>query len=131
MDDSIPPVTPPPPPAFNPPPPVIVPPSQPRPVKRGRGWMVFAIILVVLLALSMLVNLSQFAGSVMRVGSTRSVASTRYAGPRLDETIVEDNGGTSKIAVVDVKGIITSSPINQQRLQHGGHHQGAIRSRAG
>jgi len=76
--------------------------------------MVFAIILVVLLALSMLVNLSQFAGSVMRVGSTRSVASTRYAGPRLDETVVEDNGGTSKIAVVDVKGIITSSPINQQ-----------------
>jgi protease-4 len=114
MDDAIPPTTPPPPPAFNPPPPVIVPPGQPRPAKRGRGWMVFAIILLVLLALSMLVNMSQFARRVMHAGGARSVTNTRYAGPRLDEAIVEDNGAKSKIAVIDVKGIITSSPVNQQ-----------------
>lgn len=76
--------------------------------------MVFAIILLVLLGLSMLVNVSQFASKVMHVSSGRSVASANYAGPRLDEAIVEENGGSSKIAVVDVKGIITSSPINQQ-----------------
>jgi protease-4 len=77
--------------------------------------MVFAIILVVLLGLSMLVNLSQFAGSVMRTGRGSVAAnSTREAGPRLEETILEDNNASSKIAVIDVNGIITSSPLNQQ-----------------
>ena len=112
MEDANPPVTPPPP-AYTPPP-VIVPPSQPRRQKRGRGWMIFAIVLIVLLAFSMLINFSQFAGSVMRVSSSRSVASARYSGPRLDENILEENGASSKIAIVDVKGIITSSPISQQ-----------------
>ena len=77
--------------------------------------MVFSIILLCLLGLSILVILSQFASRVMRGGGrARAVASANYAGPRLDEAIVEENGGTSKIAVVDVKGIITSSPVNQQ-----------------
>ena len=113
MEDANPPVTPPPP-AFSPPPPVIVPPSQPRPQKRGRGWMVFAIVLLVLLGFSMLINFSQFARSVMHVSSSRSVASARYAGPRLDESIIEDNSATTKIAVLDVKGVITDSPTSQQ-----------------
>jgi protease IV len=112
MDETTPPVTPPP--TFTQPPPVIMPPSQPRPPRRGRGWMIFAIILLVLLGLSMLVNFSQFAGSVMRVGTGHAVSSARYAGPRLDETILEDNGAANKIAVVEVNGIITSSPLNQQ-----------------
>src|ERR1700756_1440558 len=115
MDDAIPPATPPPPPpAFTPPPPVIVPPAQPRPVKRGRGWMIFAIILLVLLGLSMLVNFSQFAGSVMHVRSGGPVVSARYAGPRLEEAVLEDNSSANKIAVIDVNGIITGSPMNQQ-----------------
>lgn len=116
MDETIPPATPPPPPppAFTQPPPVIVPPSQPRPPRRGRGWMIFAIILLVLLGLSMLVNFSQFASSVMHVSTGRSVSSTRYAGPRLEETVLEDNGAGNKIAVLEVNGIITSSPLNQQ-----------------
>ncbi|HEX4263579.1 MAG TPA: signal peptide peptidase SppA [Verrucomicrobiae bacterium] len=113
MDDAIPPVTPPP--AFPPPPPVIFPPSAPRPAKRGRGWMIFSIILLVMLGLCMLVILSQFAGSVMRGGrGTVAVNSMRSAGPRLDETMLEDNGAGNKIAIIDVDGIITSSPINQQ-----------------
>ncbi len=76
--------------------------------------MVFAIILLVLLALSVLVNFSQLAGSVVRVSGARSVNNTRYAGPRLDENILEENGASAKIAVIDVKGIITDSPLNQQ-----------------
>jgi protease-4 len=112
MDDAIPPATPPPP-VFIPPPPVIVPPSQPRPAKRGRGWMIFAIILIVLLGLSMLVNLSQFAGNVMH-RTAGPMNSARYVGPRLDEAIVEDNDAANKIAVIDVNGIITGSPIDQQ-----------------
>ena len=113
MEDANPPVTPPPP-AFSPPPPVIVPPGPPRPQKRGRGWMIFAIVLLILLGLSMLVNFSQFAGNVMHVSSSRSVASARYTGPRLDETIIEDNSAANKIAILDVKGVITDSPTSQQ-----------------
>jgi len=75
--------------------------------------MVFAIVLVVLLALSMLINVSQFAGSVMHVSSSRSVSSARSIGPRLDEAVLEDNDASSKIAVVDVNGVITSSPTSQ------------------
>jgi protease-4 len=97
-----------------PPPPVIVPPSQPRPPKRGRGWMIFALILLVLLGLSMLINFSQFAGSVMRVGGARSVTSSRSVGPRLDENILEENGASTKIAVIDVKGVITDNPVSAQ-----------------
>src|SRR5690242_9934545 len=115
MEDAIPPSTPPPPPPYvPPPPPIIVPPSRPQPPKRGRGWMVFAIILLVLLALSVLVNFSQLAGSIVRVGGSRSVANTRYIGPRLDENILEDNSASAKIAVIDVKGIITDTPVSQQ-----------------
>src|SRR4051794_12677712 len=109
MEDAIPPsATPPPPPVFTPPP-IIVPPSPPRPPRRGRGWMVFAIVLLVLLGLSVLVNFSQFAGSVMRVSSGGTVTRAREAGPRLDEAVIEDNDAGNKIAIVDVNGIITSS----------------------
>jgi protease-4 len=104
MDDA--PVTPPPP-AYAPPPPVIVPPGQPRPPKRGRGWMVFSIILLVLLFLCVLVMFSQFAGGA---SGSRSVGGSRVVGPRLDETVLEDNSAATKIAVIDVNGVITDSP---------------------
>jgi protease-4 len=113
MEDAIPPATPPPP-SFIPPPPVIVPPSQSRAPKRGRGWMVFAIVLLVLLGFSMLLNVGHLAGSVMHGGGSGSVASARSIGPRLDEAIVEDNSASSKIAVVEVNGIITGSPTSSQ-----------------
>src|SRR3954464_5785694 len=102
MDDAIPPSAPPPPPAFTPPPPVIFPTPQPRTQKRGRGWMVFAIVLLVLLLVSVLMNFSQLAGSVMHVRGGGSVVRTRYAGPRLEEALIEDNSSSIKIAVVDV-----------------------------
>jgi protease-4 len=113
MDDAIPPATPPQPP-YVPPPPVIVPPNAPRPQKRGRGWMIFAIILVFLLGLSMLVNLSHFAGSVVRGSGSRGMGQAREAGPKLDETILEDNHASAKIAVIDVNGVISGSPVSQE-----------------
>jgi protease-4 len=76
--------------------------------------MVFALILLVLLGLSMLLNFGQFAGSVVRVGSPRGVASARFIGPRLDENILEDNDASTKIAVIDVKGVITDNPVSAQ-----------------
>lgn len=78
--------------------------------------MVFAIVLLVFLGLSLLINFSQFAGSVMHVNRGPVVAGTREAGPRLDEVVVEDNDASSKIAVVEVNGIITSSAIDQQGI---------------
>jgi protease-4 len=77
--------------------------------------MIFAIILLVLLGLSALLNFSQFASSVMHVSRGGAIASrTREVGPRLEEAVIEDNGASSKIAVVEVNGIITSSAIDQQ-----------------
>jgi len=112
MDDAIPPSTPPPP--FTGPPPVIFPPSHPRPPRRGKGWMIFAIILLCLLGLSFLVNISQLAGNVMHVRTGTSMTSDRYVGPRLDEAILEDNNASAKIAVIDVNGIISGSPVDQE-----------------
>jgi len=74
--------------------------------------MFFAIVLLLLLGLSMLVNLTQFAGGAMRVSGSRSVGQARDAGPKLDETILEDNHATAKIAVIDVNGVITGSPAS-------------------
>ena len=91
------------------PPPVIVPPAQSRPPRRGRGWMIFAIVLMVLLVLSVLANLSQLAGSV--VSGKGGFAHT--AGPKLEEAAIEDNDAVNKIAVVDVDGIITSQAQDQ------------------
>src|SRR4051794_14883567 len=111
MDDAIPPSTPPP--VFTSPPPVMTPPSPSRPARGGRGWMVFAVILLVLLVLSVLVNFTQLAGNVIHVRGGHSVAGTRSAGPRLEESLLEDNNARSKIAVINVNGIITSSPLQQ------------------
>ena len=77
--------------------------------------MVLAIVLLVLLGLSLLINFSQFASGVVRVRGTGPVgARVHEVGPRLEEAILEDNGASTKIAVVDVNGIITSTPIDQQ-----------------
>jgi protease-4 len=109
MEDANPPATPPPP-VYASPPPVIVPPGQPRPQKRGKGWMLFSIFLLALLFLCVLVIFSQFAG---HVSGTRSAGRARAIGPRLDETILEDNRASAKIAVIDVDGVITGSPASQ------------------
>jgi protease-4 len=104
-----------PPPAVAPPPPVVPPPppiivaSAPSPMRKGgRGWMIAAIILLVLLAFSMLSNIRGFARNFVSSGG-RHIHSS---GPRLDEVIVEDNESPNKIAVVDIEGIITSRAID-------------------
>lgn len=74
--------------------------------------MLFAVILLVLLFLSVLVNFSQLAGSVVRVSGSHSVGSSRVTGPKLDETILEDNRASAKIAVIDVDGVISGSPVS-------------------
>src|SRR5215831_4104272 len=99
------------PPTFPPPPtapPLITPPSPSRPPKRGRGWMIFALILLVMLGFSMLVNFGQFLSAMVPVKGHN-----RNAGPRLEEVMLRDNDASDKIAVLDIDGIITGSATDQ------------------
>jgi protease-4 len=99
---------PPPPPSFTPPP-VIAPPPPTKP-RRSWGWMIFAIILLVLLAFSLLGNFAQALSHAIGGGFNRGfkTSSARDIGPKLEECILEDNDARDKIAVVEVGGIITS-----------------------
>jgi len=72
--------------------------------KGGRGWMVVALILLVLLIFSFLSNISHFARNFVSSGGKHIHSS----GPRLEEVIIEDNEAANKIAVVHIEGIITS-----------------------
>src|SRR5262249_36880541 len=93
------------------------PPSQPRPPKRGRGWMIFAIILLLLLSLSVLMNFGQLVGGATRVRGGGTIAGGREVGPRLEEAVIEDNSApNNKIAIVEVTGIITGQALNQQGI---------------
>jgi protease-4 len=101
--------TPPPP----PPPPIIVAPQPSRP-RKSRGWMIFAIILVVLLCLSLFGN---FAQSISHAIGFRNnftpVTGTQSAGPQLEEAMLKDNDSSDKIAVITVDGIITGHQADQ------------------
>jgi len=74
--------------------------------------MIFALVLLALLILSLLSNVGYFLSDIMRVGGKHA----RTGGPRLEETVLEDNGAVSKIAVVEVQGIIS------QMIERGGHN---------
>jgi protease-4 len=77
--------------------------------------MVFAIVLLALLGLSLLVNFSQLIASAVHVSRGGPMVSrTREVGPRLDEAVLEDNDARSKIAIVEVNGIITSTALDQE-----------------
>lgn len=69
--------------------------------------MILAIVLLVFLGFSMLLNLTQMTNGLSPSGHHR------MAGPRLDEAVLEDNDAREKIAVIDVDGIITSAPLDQ------------------
>ena len=73
--------------------------------------MIFAIVLLVLLAFSLFGNLAQFVGNMLSFHNgfhTEAFASARDAGPKLEEFTLENNKSANKIAVITVDGIITS-----------------------
>lgn len=72
--------------------------------------MVVAIILFVLLGFSVLMNLGHLMDSFLGASQLQTL---RSAGPRLDEVLLEDNAGRAKIAVIPIKGIITSSMMDR------------------
>jgi protease-4 len=92
-----------------PPPPIIAPPpDKPR---RSRGWMIFAIILIVLLAFSLFGNLAQLVVHAFTGGNAFSgdtFGNARDVTPRLDEFYLKNNHADNKIAVIPVDGIISS-----------------------
>ncbi len=70
--------------------------------------MILALVLLVFLGISMLLNFGQLAGGLGVKGTHN-----RIAGPRLDEAILEDNDASQKIVVIDIDGIITSRAMDQ------------------
>jgi protease-4 len=101
-----------PPPLAAPPPPVITPPPSPRP-RKSRGWMIFAIILLVLLLVSLFGNFTQLIFNLLPFNRNFAPSITREVGPRLEECLLKDNDADDKIAVIRVDGIITSSLADQ------------------
>ena len=66
--------------------------------------MIVAIVLLVCLGISVLINISQFFDSLFRFQPTHA----RSTGPQLHEVVVENNRSANKIAVIPIEGIITS-----------------------
>lgn len=74
--------------------------------------MVFAIVLLVLLGISVLMNFGQFVSGFMPT----TVHHMRTVGPKLEEVLIEDNSSANKIAIVPIEGIISS------QLAQGGYN---------
>lgn len=109
MDSNVPPSnqpnTPTPPPLLPPPPRLTAPPAR----KGGGGWKVASVILACLLVITLLFNPLH----ILRLLLKGSTAQSRTAGPKLEETVVEDNDSPNKIAIVPVEGVISSDFIDR------------------
>ncbi|PYK97822.1 MAG: signal peptide peptidase SppA [Verrucomicrobia bacterium] len=90
------------------PPPLITPPPPPGPPRRGSGWMKLAIVLGVLLVASLLSQLRHLVHGV----AARAKAG-RQPHEHLEEVTFENNHSKSKIALLDISGIISSEPWNR------------------
>jgi protease-4 len=95
-----------------PPPPVITPSPTPKP-RRSRGWMIFAIILLVLLLISLFGNFAWVVSKALNFKGGLGNGISRDVGPNLDECLLKDNDASSKIAVVTVDGIISGQTVDQ------------------
>lgn len=125
MDDnfSTPPTPPPGPSAGAPPPPPQPPPLRPatpptfaQPVyvqapRTGRGWKVFALLMLALFLCSLVFNPFQFLFGMMKGESRLQVHHT--TAPRLQEAWIEDNNSKNKIAVIPIEGVITSQSMGR------------------
>lgn len=126
MDENLPPLaTPPPPPNPLPPPPIIPPPAAKPAKKSGRGWKIFAILLLIALVFSVLIHLGNFGGY--------SNGAVQRGMQPMNEILLENNRSPNKIAIIDVDGIITSAPMDHsgrslvdsidEQLHNAGHDQ--------
>ena len=95
-----------------PPPPGITAPPPPQP-RRGRGWMVFGIIVLVLLIISLFGNFTQFISRAFTFNNAFGGGISHEAGPVLEEYVIKDNDALNKIAIITVDGIITGETVDQ------------------
>ncbi|HEX3800350.1 MAG TPA: signal peptide peptidase SppA [Verrucomicrobiae bacterium] len=117
-DTNVPPIAAPPPPPIHRPPPVIPlpptpPPLPPRAPRSGAGLKIFAVLLVVILAVSLLVNLQYFVRSF--AGNRVKLTGGDSYGPRMDETTVKESeiSTTNKIVMIPVEGVISGEAAQQ------------------
>ena len=96
---------PPPPPFLSAPPPILVPPKPKR--SSGSGWRWVALIALVVLAFSLLANLSYLARFLLH-SESRSYERNK----NLEEVFIERKSSPNKILVIDVEGIITSANLD-------------------
>ncbi len=86
-----------------------MPAPAPKP-RRSRGWMIAAIVLIVLLLLSLFGNLTQFVANTFSLKHglhTEAFNSVHEVGPKLEEYYLENNHAVNKIAVITVDGVIS------------------------
>lgn len=117
MENEIPPPlggTPPPPPqptpvppfvASQPPPPIVIN-TPPQQKSSSAGWKIFSLILVALLLASVGLHIVTFLGSLFGGGSTAGA----QTGMNFHEVVVDNPHAHDKIAVLEVKGMISSEP---------------------
>src|SRR5690348_16614338 len=94
------------PPPLSTPPPIIV--QTPPPPRSCTGWKIFAILLLVLLVGSIGLNFLGLIGSIFGGGSGGGTGA--QSGKHFHEVVVDNSTAKNKIAVLEVKGMISSEP---------------------
>jgi protease IV len=89
------------------PPPLSVPPAPPV-RRRGRGWMVLSLVLMLVLFVVLAGDLFRFVHGLM--GGSHIA---RRHQTDLVETVVEDNGAKDKFVIIDIQGIITGDLLDR------------------
>ena len=90
------------PPLYNPPPPRMAPAAR-TPPRSGRGWMILALILGIVVIFLLAKNFTRVFFELAGGGQPG-----RQSGRVLEEMNVENNGSANKIAIIDLSGLITS-----------------------
>jgi protease IV len=79
--------------------------------RSGRGWKIFALLMLVLFLCSLVFNPFQFLFSMMKGEPRLQVHHT--TAPRLQEAWIKDENSRHKIAVIPIEGVITSQSMGR------------------
>ena len=88
-------------------PPVIRPTASLPPRRRSAWWVVVWVVMAVMLLVGGALVMGLFS-SLLHWDGGMAVTVSRTVGPRLEEVLLEDNGATAKVAVIELEGILTS-----------------------
>src|SRR5438046_1427908 len=108
---------PPPPPLIHAPPPIVTAPVIIQSPRKGRGWKIASIILLVLLVVSFSSNVRHFTQGVLRGKG----GLPRMSKPRLEEVTVawaETQSTDNKVAIIPVEGLIISEGLDDCNLDN-------------